>query len=50
MPEETPNTKAMASPPKAETPRKRQADNPSDNVQTSRPRRMVKAPVKYAYQ
>ena len=51
-PVETPNTKAMASPPKTkpETPMKRQADNPSDNTQRSRPRRIVKAPVKYGYE
>lgn len=49
MPVEIPNTKAMASlpKPKPETPMKQQADNPSDNVQTSRPRRIIKAPVKY---
>ena len=43
------NTKAMTSlpKPKPETPMKQQADNSSDNVQTSRPRHIIKAPVKY---
>ena len=49
---ETPNTKAMASPPtpKPETLMKREASNPSDNVRTSRPRRIIRAPVKYGYE
>ena len=52
MPVEIPNTKAMASlpKPKPETPMKQQADNPSDNVQTSRLRRIIKTPVKYGYE
>ena len=49
---ETSSTKATASPPKPkpETPMKQKADNPSDSVKTSRPRRVIKAPVKYGYE
>ena len=52
MPVETSNTKATASPPKAtpETTMKREVDNPSDNVQTSRPKRIIRALVKYGYE
>ena len=53
MPVETPKTKATASPPKPtpeKTTVKRQASNPSDNVQTSRPKRIIRAPVKYGYE
>ena len=52
MPVKIPNTKAMDSLPRPqpETPIRQQNDNPSDNVQTSRPRRTVKAPVKYGYE
>ena len=46
------STKDTASPPKpkAETPMKQKADNPSDNIKTSRTRRVIKAPVKYGYE
>ena len=47
-----PNTKDTASPPKpkAETPMKQKADNPSESIKTSRPRRVIKAPVRYGFE
>ena len=52
VPVETPNKKATSSPPKPkpETLMKRQASNSSHNVQTSQPRGIIRAPVKYGYE
>ena len=49
---EMPNTKDTASPPKpkAETPMKQKAENPSESTKTSRPRRVIKAPVRYGFE
>ena len=51
VPVEMPDTKVTASPPKPkpETPIKQKPDNPPDSVRPSRPRRIIKAPVKYGY-
>ena len=52
VPVEMPDTKVTASPPKPrpETPIKQKPDNPPDSIRTSRPRRIIKAPVKYGYE
>ena len=52
VPVEMPDTNVTVSPPKPrlETPIKQKPDNPPDSFRTSRPRRIIKAPVKYGYE
>ena len=45
VPVDMPNIKE----PEAEITMKQKVDNPSDSVKASRPRRIIKAPVKYGY-
>lgn len=52
MPVQMPNANVTDNPPKPQPkiPRKQKAGNPSESVETSRPRRAIEPPVKYGYE
>ena len=51
MPVQMPNANVTDNPPKPQPkiPRKQKAGNPSESVETSRPRRAIEPPAKYGY-
>lgn len=52
VPVQMPNANVTDNPPKPQPkiPRKQKAGNPSESVETSRPRRAIEPPVKYGYE